>query len=69
VSKLIAGAHHKFTKRIARVEVPTALACFWGNEVSVMGLPSVLIDRARYALIDRRPQTYQQRFITLFPLR
>src|SRR5712692_1327301 len=28
VSKLIAGANHKFTKRLARVEGPAAVACF-----------------------------------------
>jgi len=40
VSKLVAGANHKFTKRIARVEVSAAVACSCGERRVSHGISS-----------------------------
>ena len=52
MSKLVAGAHYKFTKRIAQVEVRTGLARFCRERNVCHGIPLSFIDRAPCALID-----------------
>jgi hypothetical protein len=64
--ELIAAAHHKFSKRIARLERLTVLAFSLLNEIPLMGFIPKFMERPKCAFTHNRAQCYQQRFITNF---